>query len=189
MWKVVWTPVKVTFWHDYHRLTISSDTLLRHLKKSHLVELEASESQVQSSTRLGGQQDAQHPNDESDGISGQMDVDLGGAMPDFPTNDAWIPSSVSFSQPWWLESDLSLESFDTSIFESVGSHEPWFQLLPSPDNQDVLQELSSEVAQSRHLADDKIQKTWFTYGAYFRSFLSAHLIVSRVLTHYNYPIK
>ena len=93
--------------------------------------------------------------------------------PVFPTHrlsDLWDPVNASSNQPWWLQHDLNLEAFDTTLFDFSNIDEPWFQPLNSQsniipeDSPDTLQS-QSPTAQTQHLADDKVQKAWFTHVA------------------------
>jgi hypothetical protein len=84
------------------------------------------------------------------------------------SNDHWDSVDTS-NQPWWLEHDLNFEVFDTSLFDFPVFDEPWFQALNSHPNAvqagrtDDMLRTQSPTAQSQHLADDTVQKAWFTH--------------------------
>lgn len=111
--------------------------------------------------------------DERDSLP-DAEVDMPDIIPPVPprlsSNDLWDPGNASSSQPWWLQHDLNLEAFDTSLFDFSNIDERWFQPLNSHSNAipvdgtDTLQS-QSPTTQSEHLADDRVQKAWFTHVA------------------------
>jgi len=74
-------------------------------------------------------------------------------------------SDEFLQQSWWLEEDLDLQSFETSLFEPINSADPWFQIpianSPSRAEQDLSQNLDDPF-QGQHFMNDAIRKAWFT---------------------------
>lgn len=81
-------------------------------------------------------------------------------------DELWNPLET---QPWWLEQDLNLEAFDTSLFDPNGLDEPWFQPLNQDPAGERVTPMLSDLS-GQHFVDSKVQQAWFTYvgGPYNR---------------------
>ena len=72
-------------------------------------------------------------------------------------------SNELLQQPWWLEEDLDLQSFETSLFETTSLEYPWAQLPITTASLNNEHHLLDERVQCQHFTNDAIRKAWFTY--------------------------
>jgi hypothetical protein len=81
-------------------------------------------------------------------------------------NVLWTPINASDDLPWWLEQDLNLEAFDTSLFRSTGFSEPWFEPAGAQIASSQASHTDEGLQESgafTHSQQNRAQKAWFTH--------------------------
>lgn len=131
----------------------SSDTLSRHLNNTHkpveersqmvpvaIVEEISSRQSLEpvtfsQSSDIG----SQFQSEQQGHVAAQLQApEVSQESTVFPSrNDFWTSADGLFDQPWWLEYDLNIETFGTSLYEPLGHDQPWFQ--PSNSRQNASQ--------------------------------------------------